>query len=145
MKIYNTGGPSVLWMRLFAGCATARYHRALHHALPKGPAEVPAAQRQLDYVGVMACFLDVTDFKPWLMVPDNAWVVSGPSFDEVLAMRHRDRDIYAVLFLCQKNKDGHRSVHVKLPTGKFKRIIIDLFFTQTFASACKMDNLTKLH
>lgn len=119
MKIYNTSGPAVLWMRLFAGCATARYHRALHHALPVSPKEAPAAQRQLDYVGVMARFLEGTDFKPWLMLPNDAWIVSHPSFDEVLAMRSEDRGIYAALFLCQKKKDQHRPLHVKLPTGKF--------------------------
>ena len=63
MKIYNRDAPSVLWMRLLAGCAKARYHRAINKV--QGPIEgTGPVQLPLDYVGILARLLDEMHFRP---------------------------------------------------------------------------------
>lgn len=97
MKIYNRLAPAVLWMRLFGGAASARYHRVIYSNFQPQSDPALLAQQQLDLVGHMARFLHRTDFQPWAMQPDDELVIDAPRVDETLAMAMPDRKTGAVL------------------------------------------------
>ncbi len=124
MKIYNWDGPSVIWMRLFAGTATARYHRHVAVSWFKTSAEtrakgLPPADLQLEYVGHVAAFLEQVGFRPWDMQPDHLVVKATEGIEETVAMCARDRRICAVLAFCEETISG-RTMTLSLPSGSYR-------------------------
>ena len=124
MKIYNVFATSTLWMRLFAGCATARYHRVVAglHTPPEG---VDPVQGQLSCVGHVAGFIADTGFEPWTMVPDAEVIAAHPGFELSLAMVREDGAEMAALLFCEAAGEEDRAAVLTLPPGRFEGFWLD--------------------
>lgn len=122
MKIYNRDDTDVLWMRLLAGSASARYHRTLNNAGNYKPPEgVDPVALQLACVERVVHFLRETGFKPWKMRPDHAIVVETNGVVETLAMCSTDRRTCAILVYGATNDiPDHRFVKLALSKGKYR-------------------------
>ena len=122
MKIYNRDDTDVLWMRLMAGSASARYHRTLNNAGSYKPPEgVDPIALQFACVGRVAHFLKETGFKPWEARPDHAVVTETNGVGETLALCSEDRHTCALLAYCEAdNVPQNRSVTLDLPQGQYK-------------------------
>jgi hypothetical protein len=124
MKVYNRLAPSVLWMRLLAGSASARYHRVLGSNWQPDEAIADLAARQLGYVSHMATFLRERAFRPWAMRPDPEVVIAAENVDATLAMCAADRTICAVLVYNEVQR-GQREITLALPGAPAAALWLD--------------------
>ena len=114
MKVYNRLAPEVLWMRLLAGSASARFHRVLGSNWQPDEEIAVLAQRQLTYVGHLTSFMREVDFRPWEMVPDHSVVAAAADGLETLAMCTHDRRVCTVLIYTER-AGAAREVTLALP------------------------------
>ena len=114
MKVYNRLAPEVLWMRLLAGSASARFHRVLGSNWQPDEEIAVLAERQLTYVGNLASFVREVDFRPWAMMPDHRVVTASTGGLEALAMCTQDRAVCAVLVYAER-ASAPREVTLALP------------------------------
>lgn len=124
MKIYNRDDPDVLWMRLMAGTASARYHRTLNNAGNYKPPEgVDPVALQLACVGRVVRFLKETNIKPWNMHPNHGMVTNHHGIGETLALSSPDKRTCALLSYSENgNIPQERSITLALPEGQYKYV-----------------------
>lgn len=134
MKIYNWDTPSVIWSRLFAGAATARYHRRIR-GVPGwvAPSEetiargLDPADLQLEYVRHVSAFLRKTRFEPWRMAPDHELIAACEGVDATAAMTAPGCSTVAALFCSMASVAGRRA-SLRLPEGRYQ----GFFYSPTY-------------
>ena len=124
MKVYNRLAAEVLWMRLLAGSASARFHRVLNSNYQPTEDLADLARRQLGFVGCLASFLQETGFSPWEMRPDHDVVLATQQVDEVLAMSAPDRRACAVLAFSE-SRHPDRQITLALPVHPTRAFWLD--------------------